>query len=237
MEASDTSVWVVVSRQRKLYRLNPKTGRRQGSSVSLPMQPTSVAVTSRSIWVGLLTDDHTNDELAQIDRRTGEIARTIPMPEGISALAAGDGAIWIANRRRSLVSRFDPRKLAVTRRIPVGSDRPFAIAFGAGAVWVSSPQDGLVTRIDPRSFGTTEIGVGRNPRGIAVRGQDVFVANKTDNTVTRIDARSRRTVGEPIQACLNPFALTIEGGSVWVTCQPRDQVVQIRYEPLTDRAG
>jgi DNA-binding beta-propeller fold protein YncE/predicted Ser/Thr protein kinase len=237
MEASDKTVWVVVSRQKRLYRLDPKTGRRRGSAIRLPMQPTSVAVTSRSIWVGLLTDTHTDDELAQIDRRTGEIARTIPIPEGISALAAGDGAIWIANRRRSLVSRFDPRRLAVTRRIPVGSDRPFAIVYGSGAVWVSSPQDGIVTRIDPRSFSTTEIGVGRNPRGLAVRGHAVFVANKTDNTVTRIDAKAGRTVGGPIPVCLNPFAVAIEGDSVWVTCQPRDEVVQIRYEPLTDRGG
>jgi streptogramin lyase/predicted Ser/Thr protein kinase len=238
MEATNSSLWVVVSRQRKLYRLDPKSGRRRGSPIDLPLQPTAVTMTSRSIWVGLITDMTGGaDQLAQIDRRTGKMVRTIPVPNGISALAAGDGAIWIASRRRALVSKFDPRRLAITRNVPVGSDRPFAVAFGAGAVWVSSPQDGLVTRIDPRSYGTTEIGVGRNPRGLAVRGQDIFVANKTDNTVTRIDARERRTVGEPIQACLNPFALTIEGDSVWLTCQPRDQVVRIRYQPLTDRGG
>ena len=195
MEASDASVWVAVSRQRKLYRLDPEDGPPRGrADRASRCSPRSVAVTSRSVWVGLLTDRPARPtQLAQLDRRTGRIAAHDPGARRASRRSppatAPSGSPAAAARS---CPRFDPRKLGGHRAAsPVGSDRPFAIAFGAGAVWVASPQDDLVTRIDPGSYGTIEIGVGRNPRGVAVRGQDVFVANKTDNTVTRIDARGR----------------------------------------------
>jgi predicted Ser/Thr protein kinase len=238
IEATSTSVWAVVSRQKRLYRLDPKSGRRVGHAIALPQQPTSVAMTSRSVWVGLLTATKGGpDMLAQVDRRSGKITNEYPIPEGISSLATGDGAVWIASRRFAQLLRFDPSKGGVTKSIRVGSNRAYDVAFGAGAVWVTSPQDDLVTRVDPNNFDKTQIAVGRDPEGIDVRGDDVFVANSTDNTVSRIDARSSRTVGDPIAVPVNPFAVAIEDNSVWVTCQPVNRVVRIDYEPLTDRGG
>jgi YVTN family beta-propeller protein len=238
IQATNTSVWVTVSRQRKLYHLNPKTGRRIGSPISLPQQPVAVAMTSRSVWVGLITAVSGGpDTLAQVDRRTGEVTNRFQIPEGIGSLAIGDGAVWIASRRYAQLLRFDPSKQAVTKKVRVGSDRPYGVAFGAGSVWVTSPRDDLVSRVDPDSYDVTKIAVGRSPEGIAVRGNDAFVANSSDNTVTRIDAKTSRAVGEPIGVPNNPFAVAISGHSVWVTCQPVNLVVRIDFEPLRDRAG
>jgi DNA-binding beta-propeller fold protein YncE len=177
------------------------------------------------------------DTLAQVDRRTGEVEHQYQIPEGISSLAVGDGAIWIASRRFALLLRFDPSKEGVTRRVRVGSNRAYGVAFGAGAAWVSSPQDDLVTRVDASSYDPTRIAVGRGPAGLDVRGNDVFVADSSDNTVTRIDARSAQKVGEPIPVPVNPFAVAIAGHSVWVTCQPVNRVVRIDFKPVTDRGG
>jgi streptogramin lyase/predicted Ser/Thr protein kinase len=238
IEATSTSVWAVVSRQKRLYHLDPKSGRRVGKAIAMPLQPTSVAMTSRSIWVGLITDTPGGpDMLAQVDRKRGSITNEYPIPEGISSLATGDGAVWIASRRFAQLLRFDPSKAGVTSRIRVGSNRAYGVAFGAGAVWVTSPQDDLLTRVDPKRRDTTRIAVGRGPEGLDIRGDDVFVANSSDNTVTRIDARSSQKVGEPIPVPVNPFAVSIEGNSVWVTCQPVNRVVRIDYEPVTDRGG
>jgi streptogramin lyase/predicted Ser/Thr protein kinase len=238
IQATATSVWVTVSRQHRLYRLDPKTGRRIGSAIELPRQPTAVAMTSRSVWVGLITDVTGGpDTLAQVDRRSGEVVNQFQVPEGISSLATGDGAVWIASRRYAQLLRFDPSKQAVTKRIRVGTDRPYDVTFGAGSVWVTSPHDDLVSRVDPATSSVTRIGVGRGPQGIAVRGNDAFVANSNDNTVSRIDVRASRTVGDPIDVPNNPFAVGISGHSVWVTCQPVNRVVRIDYEPLTDRGG
>jgi DNA-binding beta-propeller fold protein YncE len=238
IDASNSSVWVVVSRQRKLYRLDPKSGRRIGRAITLPQQPTAVTTTSRSIWVGMITAVPGGpDALAQVDRKTGEITHQFQIEQGISRLASGDGAIWIASRRRALLMRFDPRSQAVTDNIRIGSDQPFDVTYGGGAVWVTSPRDDIVSRVDPKTHDVTRIGVGRGPQGIAVRGNDVFVANSNDNTVTRIDGRSSRVVGSPIQVPNNPYAVAISGRSVWVTCQPVNRVVRIDYEPLTDRGG
>jgi streptogramin lyase/predicted Ser/Thr protein kinase len=238
IQATGTVVWVTVSRQHRLYRLDPKTGRRVGSAIELPRQPTAVAMTSRSVWVGMITDVTGGpDTLAQVDRRTGKVVNQFQIPEGISSLATGAGSVWIASRRYAQLIRFDPSQQAVTKRIRVGSDRPYDVTFGANSVWVTSPSDDLVSRVDPDTYGVTRIGVGRGPQGIAVRGNDAFVANSTDNTVSRIDARSSRTVGDPIDVPNNPFAIGISGHSVWVTCQPVNKVVRIDYEPLTDRGG
>jgi streptogramin lyase len=238
IEATGTTVWVTVSRQHRLYRLDPKTGRRVGSAIELPQQPTAVAMTSRSIWVGMITDVTGGpDTLAQVDRRSRKVVNQFQVPEGISSLATGDGAVWIASRRYAQLLRFDPSKQAVTKKIRVGSDRPYDVTFGGGSVWVTSPHDDLVSRVNPGTYGVTRIGVGRGPQGIAVRGNDAFVANSTDNTVSRIDVRTSRTVGDPIGVPNNPFAVDISGHSVWVTCQPVNRVVRIDYEPLTDRGG
>jgi DNA-binding beta-propeller fold protein YncE len=197
-----------------------------------------VAMTSRSIWVGMITSVSGGpDTLAQVDRRSGKVVNQFQVPEGISSLATGDGAVWIASRRYAMLLRFDPSKQAVTKKIRVGSDRPYGVAFGAGSVWVTSPHDELVSRVDPNNFGVTRIGVGRGPQGIAVRGNDAFVTNSTDNTVSRIDVRASRVAGDPIDVPNNPFAIAISGHSVWVTCQPVNRVVRIDYEPLTDRGG
>jgi hypothetical protein len=237
IDASGTSVWAVVSRQRRLYRLDPKSGRRI-RAIALPQQPVAVATTSRSVWVGLITATTGGpDMLAQVDRRSGQIVNQFPIPEGIASLTTGDGGVWIASRRYAMLLRFDVAQGGVTKRVRVGTDRPYDIAFGAGAVWVTSPHDDLVTRVDPTTFDLTRIAVGRGPEGIDIRGNDAFVANSNDNTVTRIDARSSRTVGDPIQVPVNPFAVAIEGHSVWVTCQPDNRVARIDYEPLTDRGG
>jgi streptogramin lyase/predicted Ser/Thr protein kinase len=238
IDATGTAVWVAVSRQHRIYRLDPKTGRRMGSAIELPHQPTAVAMTSRSVWVGMITDVTGGpDTLAQVDRRSGKVVNEFQIPEGISSLATGDGSIWIASRRYAQLLRFDPRRQAVSRRIRVGSDRPYDVTFGAGSVWVTSPHDELVSRVNPGTYNVTRIGVGRGPQGIAVRGNDAFVANSTDNTVSRIDARTSRTVGDPIQVPNNPFAVAISGHTVWVTCQPVNRVVRIDYKPLTDHGG
>jgi DNA-binding beta-propeller fold protein YncE len=238
IDATNAAVWAVVSRQKKLYRLDPKTGRRI-RAIAMPQQPTAVAMTSRSVWVGLITAVSGGpDMLVRVDRRSGQITAQYPVPEGISSLATGGGAVWIASRRNALLLRFDPAKEGVTNRIRVGSNRAYGVAYGAGAVWVTSPQDDLVSRVsDAPTFDVTRIAVGRSPEGIAVRGDDVFVANSSDNTVTRIDARTSRTVGDPIAVPVNPFAVAIAGHSVWVTCQPGNRVARIDYEPVTGRGG
>ncbi len=92
-----------------------------------------------------------------------------------SAIAVGEGAVWVANTQDDTVSRIDPRSAAVTQTIPVGAG-PTGIAAAGGAVWVANSLGGTVSRIDPeanRVEATVE--VGEAPQGVTVAHGLVWV--------------------------------------------------------------
>lgn len=51
-------------------------------------------------------------------------------------LAAGEGAIWVANSSDGTLSRIDPETNSVVETIEVGH-RPLGITVGNGLVWVT----------------------------------------------------------------------------------------------------
>jgi YVTN family beta-propeller protein len=132
--------------------------------------------------------------VARIDPATNTIVATIPVAQNLSgggpsptALALGDGALWVANRfapargaspsgKRGTVSRIGTKTNAVVATIPVGHE-PFAIAAGDGAVWVANRTDFTVSRIDPRTNRVVAtIRIGNRPQGIAAGNGAVWVA-------------------------------------------------------------
>jgi hypothetical protein len=84
-----------------------------------------------------------------------------------SALASGDGAIWITHQTTDQVARIDPRTGQTTATIhlrlahPITTNGwrrfvPSAISFGAGRIWVSSGF-GFLAEINPRTARLTRI--------------------------------------------------------------------------------
>ena len=67
---------------------------------------------------------------------TNAVIATIPVGHEPFGIAAGDGAVWVANRTDFTVSRIDPRTNRVVATIRIGN-RPQGIAAGQGAVWVA----------------------------------------------------------------------------------------------------
>ena len=61
---------------------------------------------------------------------------TIPVGRSPSALAVGDGSIWVADSGDGTITRIDPGTDQATATIRVGGS-PQAIAIGGGRVWVS----------------------------------------------------------------------------------------------------
>ncbi len=76
----------------------------------------------------------------------GTVSRIAPTPIGVgatidvgrepTALAVGEGSVWVANGRDGTVSRIDPETNTVVETIEVGH-RPLGIAVGNGLVWVT----------------------------------------------------------------------------------------------------
>jgi peptide/nickel transport system substrate-binding protein len=103
------------------------------------------------------------------------VTATTPVGRAPSAVAVGEGAVWVANTDDNTVARIDPDTAAVTETIQVGR-RPTGIAAGGGAVWVANSLSGTVSRIDPETNQVeTTLEVGEAPQGVTVAHDLVWV--------------------------------------------------------------
>jgi YVTN family beta-propeller protein len=144
------------------------------------------------------------------------VTRVRRLPFITTALAIGEGSLWVRDSRRDVVWRADPETLELQRAIQTGTE-PAAIAVGAGAVWVANAGDGSVSRIDPRANAATRaITVGDAPVALAVGAGAVWVANSGDGTVSRIDPATAKVVAT-IKTGHAPRGVVVAGGQVWVT--------------------
>ena len=66
----------------------------------------------------------------------------IPVGDRVTALALGEGSVWLASHDDSSVYRIDPNDMTVEDRTPL-PESPQEIATGAGSVWVTTSR-GLI---------------------------------------------------------------------------------------------
>jgi len=174
------------------------------------------------------------EAVGAISPSAGAIRAVVPLGTSPSTVAAGGGAVWVANYSAGTVSRIDPSSRAVVQTIPLGST-PDGVAVGSGAVWVTDNLGATVFRIDPRVDRVVQsIRVGNAPTGVAVGDGSVWVANTSDGTITRIDS----TTGDVITAIGlggSPTGVVLGGGSVWVSDQADDRV--LRVDPRSDQVS
>jgi YVTN family beta-propeller protein len=104
--------------------------------------PTALAVGEDAVWVVARpgfrccpAETVGTGTLTRVDPTTNSVEETRAIGGYPSAIAVGEGSVWIADPRTRSVVRFDPRKNRVVR-IKVGA-RPRGIAVGDGFVWVS----------------------------------------------------------------------------------------------------
>jgi len=108
------------------------------------------------------------DSLQRIDPRTNKLVATIPAGAGAGAIAAGDGAVFVASADARNVSRIDSATNAVVRRTAIDAPRSLALGpqhpNGLGSVvWVVSDvtahtgsglgaQPCTLSQLDPRTL-------------------------------------------------------------------------------------
>ena len=210
------SVWVVngrlgtVSRidtrfERVVGEIDPEAGRSSGGGI---------ASGPGGVWVALA--GHLTSYVGRIAPSSGQITAS-GFPNGRpTAIAVGEGAVWVTNGvDTNTVSQIERRTATEVETITVGIG-PSAIAAGAGAVWVANSAGDTVSRIDtrPTSIGAT-IPVGDAPSAIAVGAGAVWVANAGDGTVSRIDPATN-LVTDTIGVGNRPEGVAVGAGAVWV---------------------
>ncbi|WP_319459374.1 YncE family protein [Micromonospora sp. RTP1Z1] len=192
-------------------------------------QPDGLSATPTSLWVG----SYGSAAVAQIDTRTGTLARTVqlsgmPIPLSVHADSTG---VWAAAYGASAVLRIDPVTGRPDATIPVGSG-PNGFAEVAGQLWVVNHYDSTISVINP---GTRKV-----VRTIAVDGLQggfpvayggaVWVADLegSSNQLWRIDPASGRVTAK-IPAGPNPAEVAFGFGSGWVT----DREGLTRFDPAS----
>ena len=159
------------------------------------------------------------DSVAVIEPRSNRILGQIPVGSRPIAIAAGEGAVWVANADDETVSRIDPETLEVVRTIGIGvpaSD----IAVGEGSVWVAS-SSGVLVRIDARTNAVTEtLDLGGPDElapfgvyGVATGAGAVWAASGS-RQVLKIDPRTNEVL-QRVDVPETPADVAFGAGDVW----------------------
>jgi YVTN family beta-propeller protein len=159
----------------------------------------------------------------------GALRAVVRLGSSPSAVAAGEGSVWVTNYDAGTVSRIDVPTRTVVDTIPTGSV-PTGIAVGAGAVWVTDNFGHRVSRIDPLVNRVVQtIPVGSNPNGIAVGDGSVWVANTNGRSLTRIDVITGAVRGT-ILLGTDATGVAAGFGGVWVSDTVDGRVLRVDPE-------
>jgi len=199
--------------------------------------------------------------LVSIDAETGKVGRSIPIGSTPTAVAVGEGAVWVLDADVRTVSRIDPDEGTVST-FATGAT-PTDLAVGAGAVWVGTgrrlsaaqfvgPVATSVARIDPVSkTERAEVALPRTGGALSnlvenhlAAADDALWAVAPDFSLVRVDAASSAVTGVarpfPVQAVATGpagvWALGVDG-SVARLDEATGKVVARTRVPATTVAG
>jgi YVTN family beta-propeller protein len=226
------SLWVANRGDDTVTEINPRS-RKVVSTTAAGTSVDALAAGAGAVW---LTDTR-RGRAARLDpafRAVGRPIRVAPSSLFLesSAVAVGEGAVWVANGDAEVV-RVDPETNEVVATVQVGNS-PSAIATGDGAVWVADAGQNTATRIDSTGANavTAVVPVGRAPGAIAVGANAVWVANTGDDTISRIDPDAATVVAR-IDVGRRPTGVAVGAGGVWVANSVSGSVSRI--DPETNR--
>ena len=207
--------------------IDPRTGTVL-ASVSVPGAPARLATDGRELWVG----GDTSQTLQRID--PGSPGTVVAVNGFPSALAMGEGSLWMVDALRGMLVKVNPAYGTVVARTSLTgaarevaiSDRaafdPWSVAAGAGGVWVSDGSS-RVYRIDPQSARVTgRLNLGTAIDGLAAAGNAVWAISGNAATVLRLDPGTGRVtarisiVSRPGLESPYPIAIAAGAGFVWV---------------------
>jgi virginiamycin B lyase len=164
----------------------------------------------------------TGPTLVRVDAGTGIVKDfKIPPATGVvRGLAAGEGAVWIADVAAEKILKFDPFKEKVVTTISVArfSDTEGSVGVGNGSLWITTVGNKL-TRFNAET-GIVEALIplpGKAPAVIFDNGS-VWVTSWTRDELYKVDAKTN-TVVLTVPLSSSPRFLTAGEGSIWVLNQ------------------
>jgi hypothetical protein len=205
------------------------TARGPEAAVPLSGRPTDLAAADGRLYVTTV-DSAT---LTIVDGRTRRIVRVVPLDITPAAVAVDGNRVWVADRRRGLVVRFDAgyerpsARIRYSRRPAAGPTglnvrEPVALAAGGGAVWITDGSRRL-TRIDARSGAVQQVRASVTLDGVTAGAGAAWAFSSRSAAVVHVDPRTRTVSGPPIQIATRrgsdkpyPIGIATTPGTVWV---------------------
>jgi serine/threonine protein kinase len=203
------TVWIPVhgtfGADGRVTRVNPATCKLL-PSIGVPGDATAGAAGEGAVWVT------TSDGLVRVDPRTNR-TQLYPIDAGTDDVAVGEGAVWVLDILRGIVTRVDPAT-GEQDQIQLSGTLDKIVA-GEGKIWVLDSGAGTVTPIGPDSGRPlSPIRVGAEPLDIAVGPGSVYVSN-ADGTLSRIDPVRLDASPLDVGAPLASIAVEPESGNLW----------------------
>jgi streptogramin lyase len=165
---ADGALWIIAgaNKEGEVWRIDPETAEvQQRISLANPSGWNEIAAREGAVWVTSSPNVHSDGaslvRLHRIDPSTGDITTEIPVGDGpsglavgggassYSALALGEGSVWVKVDYEGILVRIDPSNLSGSETLEGiaggSSDVSPGLTVGAGAAWVTAP--GAITYI------------------------------------------------------------------------------------------
>ena len=147
---------------------------------------------------------------------------------------AVDESVWVSNRPKDSVARFDPKTNTVAAVIPVGKGPCSGLATGFGSLWVPNCGDKTIARVDLKSGAVTATfpsSIANSEGSIATGAGSVWIMTDAKGTLARIDPATNTVVAE-VYVEPGSYGLTFGEDAVWVTNTDASTVT--RVDPHTN---
>jgi YVTN family beta-propeller protein len=186
-------VWALDETQTAAFRIDPDTrkvdltirqavgGAVHGFGAGLTGDPEWIVAGLGRAW----TIEPLTPALNELNPSLRSVASAVKLPTSNvdsaarldpSALAVGDGALWLTSFVKAELWRVDPRLASISEVIPVGRGA-LGLAVDDNGVWVANSLDGTVARVDPQTNKVVAtIHLGHLPSWVAVGGGRVWVS-------------------------------------------------------------
>jgi streptogramin lyase len=187
---------------------------------SIPLHPgfteNDIDVAGRTVWA------LTGSTVSRINPATREMLKPVQLVPGgsfvpgvgASAVASGEGAVWISTLQEELV-QVQPSTGRIEKVIPLPSSSD-DVAAGEGGVWVLDKSDNRVLHVDPNSGDVVEvIRLGGDLSRIVAGEGAVWVLDAGTGVLIPIDPETD-TPDSPIRIGQDPSDLAVGPGAVWV---------------------
>jgi DNA-binding SARP family transcriptional activator len=178
------------------------------------------------------------NSIAVVDPRTNKVVDDIRVGDYPTAVAAGNGSIWVGNGGDNTVQRIDAKTDKPS--FPGGAQQPLDLAVTRHALWIANGTNfetkpptggGTIDRRGLRFGASKKIKIGPSETlnewwtVVATDGRSVWAGNSSSRTAVRLDPATGRVV-ERI-AGVGGGGIAIGYGSTWVAEYKRNTVARI----------